>query len=295
MIPFLVLAALQQPTPPPPPQAPAPAPSPIVRAEVTPREAVVLVGDSVQLKVTAWDSAGREYADVSVGWFASAMSQFEGSISRDGMVLGGAVGTMSVTAMVRPKAGGRATPALGRVTILPQPASRLVLEAAPSRVYVGQSLVLRAQPYAANGDLRRDEVAWSSDQPKIASISAAGRLTALAPGKATITARAGRASEVLAMAVAANPVTQVSVEPAESQVRTGDVVALRFIARAGGKVVSDVQPEWSFAPGHGQVDPDGRFVADLPGTYRVMASFAGRSAEAVVTVAPRDVRRPTTL
>jgi len=253
------------------------------------------VGDSLQLKVTAWDSAGREYTDVSVGWFASAVSHFEGSISRDGMVLGGAVGTMSVTAMVRPSSGGRATAAMGRVTILPQPASRLVLEVAPTRVYVGQSLALRAQPYAANGDFRRDEVVWSSDQPKVASISASGRLTALAPGKVTITARAGRASELVTVTVASNPVTQVAVEPAEARVRTGDVVAFRFTARAGGKALDDVQPEWSLVPGHGQVDPDGHFVADLPGTYRVLASFAGRSAEAVVTVAPRDVRRPTTL
>jgi hypothetical protein len=43
------------------------------------------------------------------------------------------------------------------------------------------------------------------------------------------------------------------------------------------------------------VDEDGAFVAAVPGTYRVFATFAGRVAEAVVTVAPRDVRRPTTL
>jgi hypothetical protein len=36
-------------------------------------------------------------------------------------------------------------------------------------------------------------------------------------------------------------------------------------------------------------------VADVPGSYRVVAEFAGRSAEAVVTVRPRDAARPATV
>ena len=64
---------------------------------------------------------------------------------------------------------------------------------------------------------------------------------------------------------------------------------------AGGEAVADAAPEWSLAPGNGQVDHDGGFVADLPGTYRVLATFAGKTAEAMVEVRPRDVRRPTTL
>ena len=36
-------------------------------------------------------------------------------------------------------------------------------------------------------------------------------------------------------------------------------------------------------------------MADVPGSYRVTASFAGKMAEATVEVRARDVRRPTTL
>jgi hypothetical protein len=73
---------------------------------------------------------------------------------------------------------------------------------------------------------------------------------------------------------------------------------VRFAFRAStaaGEAVADASPEWSLAPGNGQVDHDGSFVADLPGAYRVLATFAGRTAEAMVEVRPRDARRPTTL
>jgi hypothetical protein len=59
--------------------------------------------------------------------------------------------------------------------------------------------------------------------------------------------------------------------------------------------VPDIQPEWGLSPGNAQIEPDGWFVADVPGVYRVTASFGGRTAEASVQVRARDARRPATL
>jgi hypothetical protein len=74
------------------------------------------------------------------------------------------------------------------------------------------------------------------------------------------------------------------------------VIRLTFRAKAkNGRSVSDVSPEWSLSPGNAQIDADGNFVADLPGTYRITGTFAGRTAETTLQVRPRDVRRPTTL
>ncbi len=295
MLPVLLLAALQQPAPPPVPQAPRLAASPVARVVMQPAEAAVLVGDTLRLNVTAYDSAGRPYSDVSVSWFAAGQRSFEGSIDPTGLVTGGSVGTMSVGALVRAKSGGKALTAVGRVTILPQPAAKLTVRPVPSRLYAGQSLALTATPFAANDDRRYDEVRWASDRPTVLAVSADGRITARAPGQANLTATAGRATARLPVTVVANGVTQVALEPAAVQVRTGDVVPFRFVARAGSRVLADALPEWSMNPGSGQVEDDGDFVAEVPGTYRVFASFAGRVAEAVVTVTPRDVRRPTTL
>jgi len=294
MLALAIVASLQQPTVPPPPAVPRPAASPIARAAIQPAEAAVLVGDSLQLKAVAHDSLGQEYKDIAVTWFATG-GHFEGSVDSLGVVTGGSTGTITVTALVRPKAGGRAITAQGRVTVLPQPAAKVVITPSPARFYAGQSLQLSATPYAANDDRRYDEVAWVSDRPAVLTVTAGGRVTAKAPGRATLTATAGRASRRLEITVVPNPVTQVSLEPAQVQVRAGDVVRFRFAARAGARAVADALPEWAIHPGGGEIGDDGSFVGEVPGSYRVQATFAGRTTLAAVTVLPRDVRRPTTL
>ncbi len=169
MFPFALLALLQQPAPPPPTPV-RPAASPIARAVIQPAEAAASGGDSLKLKAVAYDSAGHEYPDVAINWFATG-GHFEGSVDSQGVVIGGATGTITVTALIRPKSGGRAATALGRVTVLPQPAAKLTVSPQPSRLYAGQSLVLLATPFAANDDRRYDEVTWASDRPAVLSVT----------------------------------------------------------------------------------------------------------------------------
>lgn len=289
----VLLAVLQQqPAPPAPPAAPRAPTGGISRSVVQPAEAAVLVGDTLRLQAVGYDSAGR-VVPAKVTWFATGGS-FEGAVDSTGLVTAGSTGTITVTALLRPNSGGRSGTAFGRVTILPQPASKIVVTPSVSRLYQGQSLALDAAPYAANEDRRYDEVRWTSDKPAVVSVTPDGRVTAKVQGQATITATAGRASWRQTITVVPNPVSAIAVEPAAAEARTGDVVPLRFVARAGPRPVTDARPEWSVNTGGGEVT-DAGFVAEQPGTYRVFATFAGRSAEAVVTVRPRDARRPTTL
>jgi hypothetical protein len=284
------LAALQQ-----QPAVPTPGSPVLASVKVEPAEVAVEVGDTVRLKATALDSAGRPVKDVMIRWFQSG-GHFEGKIDSVGLVTGGSTGTLTVSALVSPRGGGSPFTGFARVTVLPQPASRLEIEREVSRIYAGQSVTISAIPYAANRDRRYDQVTWSSDAPAVVAAEPSGRLTAGRPGKATITARAGRASRSFPVTVAPNPVTTLKLEPSSSSVRTGEVV--RFVFQAfnrQARPVSDAMPEWSLSPGNGLLDLDGSFVADVPGRYRVSASFAGRVAEATVEVRPRDVRRPATL
>jgi hypothetical protein len=284
------LAALQQ-----QPAVPTPGSPVLASVKVEPAEVAVEVGDTVRLKATALDSAGRPVKDVMIRWFQSG-GHFEGKIDSVGLVTGGSTGTLTVSALVSPRGGGSPVTGFARVTVLPQPASRLEIEREVSRIYAGQSVTISAIPYAANRDRRYDQVTWSSDAPAVVAAEPSGRLTAGRPGKATITARAGRASRSFPVTVAPNPVTTLKLEPSSSSVRTGEVV--RFVFQAfnrQARPVSDAMPEWNLSPGNGLLDLDGSFVADVPGRYRVSASFAGRVAEATVEVRPRDVRRPATL
>jgi hypothetical protein len=270
-------------------------PAVIARAEVRPAEAVVTAGDTLRLTLHAFDSAGRAVAPVRVTW-TQLGSPFEGRVDSTGLVTAGAVGSMSISAFVRPAAGGRGTQALAKVTILPGPAARVEVTGTPRRLFVGQGVTLGARAWSAAGDPRPDAIAWSSDAPGVASVSDGGRLTALRPGRTTLTARAGAARATVPLEVVANRVERIALEPASASVRTGDVARFRFRAIDGaGREVPDVRPDWSIAPGGGLVDGDGAFVADAPGSYRVIASFAGRTAEAVVEARARDAVRATRL
>lgn len=269
--------------------------SAIAKVTIEPAEVAVEVGDTVRLRAAAADSSGRPIKDVTVRWFKSG-GHFEGRVDSTGLVTGGSTGTLAVSALVSPRAGGSPATGFARVTVLPQPAAKIVFDRRVSRLYAGQSLNVGATPFAANDDPRYDQVRWSSDAPAVLSVGPTGRLTAVKPGNARVTARAGRAAASLNVTVVANPVAAVSIDPASASGRTGDVIRLTFQAKAkNGRPVSNVSPEWSLSPGNAQIDADGNFVADLPGTYRISGAFAGRTAETSVQVRPRDVRRPTTL
>jgi hypothetical protein len=285
-----MLAALQQ-----QPTLPQPASPALAKVTVEPSEVAVQVGDTVRLRARAVDSSGRTVDNVSIRWFQSG-GHFEGRVDSTGLVTGGSTGTLTVSALVSPRSGGSPSTGFARVTVLPQPAAKLAFDRDVSRLYAGQSLMVAAVPYAANDDRRYDRIIWSSDAPAILSVSPTGRLSANRPGKARVTARGGRAQRSFSVEVVPNPVASLSITPATATARTGDVVRLAFQARTkAGKTVTDATPEWALSPGHGQIDSDGRFVAEIPGSYRITATFAGRTAEATVDVRPRDVRRPTAL
>jgi hypothetical protein len=70
---------------------------------------------------------------------------------------------------------------------------------------------------------------------------------------------------------------------------------IRFSAQpldASGREVAGLTPTWSFAPGQGEIDQDGAFVGYEAGDYTLTASYGRASAEAAITLAPRNVRRP---
>ncbi|MFL5401224.1 MAG: Ig-like domain-containing protein [Gemmatimonadales bacterium] len=281
------LSALQQ-------QPAAASPPPIAQVRLNPAEVAVQVGDTVRLTVTAEDSSGHQVKDFTVRWFQSG-GHFEGKVDSTGLVTGGSTGTLTVSALVSPKTGGGPTTGFARVTVLPQPATRLEIDHEIARMYVGQSLALNAIPYADNNDRRYDQVLWRSEAPAVLAVTASGRVMASKPGRARITARAGKASRSFMVTVAPNPVALLRLDPATASVRTGEVVNFAFQAlNRAGKPVSDVSPEWSLNPGNGQID-DGAFVGEVPGSYRVTAAFAGKSVEAAIEVRPRDARRPATL
>ena len=284
---LLSLSALQQPA------APAPAPSPISRVEVQPGGGEVPIGGSLKFSARAVDASGQVVPQAEVRWFVGGDV---GDVDSTGVFTGGYQGYARVTAVGFIRGQGSQVFGEALVHVLPEPPARIALEPRPARLVAGSRLTLVATPFSKHGDRRTDPVMFTSSNPRVASISTDGRLRAVAPGQATLTAKAGPATETLVVRVLPNAITRLSVDPATAAVRTGDVVKLTATARgAAGRSLGDVAVEWSVVavPGEGaaQIDPAGNFVAELPGTYTVTATVGGRTADAVVRASARRVTR----
>ncbi|HEY3012514.1 MAG TPA: Ig-like domain-containing protein [Gemmatimonadales bacterium] len=280
----LVLLLVQQ-------QAATQAPNQVAKIDVVPAEAEVQIGQTLRLSAVARDSSGRPLSNVPIKW----MGHGEGSVDSTGLLKAGYAGYVHVFAMA---AADSTKPILGQATVrvLPLPATRIEIQPAPSKVVVSTRLAFNGIPFSAQGDRRSDPVSFSSSAPRVAAVTPDGRLTAVAPGEATIIAQSGAAKSTLTLRVVPNTVAWVSLDPAIRKVKTGDVVRFKGQAHdAKGKPVADLPIRWAVdavaSSGVAQIDESGAFVAETPGRYTVTASVGERSADAVIQVEPRAVGR----
>jgi hypothetical protein len=252
-------------------------------------------GDTLRLYAQALDSAGKPVENARIR-FQSAGGRFEGRVDSTGLVMSGSTGTIPVS-VIASVTGTR--PAVQRVEVkmLPGAAARLVIAPRVTRLVAGQHFRLTATPYTAAGDQRAgDQLTWRSSAPAVARVDRNGMVSGVAAGRATITVSTGSARETLPVQVVANTITSLELTPSTVNARQGDVVHFTLVAKnARGAVISGLTPTWSFTPGEGSIDPDGSFVGYNDGPYTVTATLGTRTAEAVVNLAARDVRRPLTV
>ncbi|HEY4302932.1 MAG TPA: Ig-like domain-containing protein [Gemmatimonadaceae bacterium] len=269
--------------------------SAVARVVISPTTPVATVGQPLQLRAQALDSAGHVVSGAVIRYQRST-GIFEGGVDQDGLVLAGAPGVLgiNVTAIVEGQ-----KPVIQRVTIPVHAgsAASIAIEPSVAKLVAGQSMQLRTTVRSATGDLRADDkVDWSSSAPTIARVSSDGSITAAGAGKATITAKTGAAHESFVVDVVPGNLRAVTIAPSSPNVRSGDVVHFTMTATdASGRAISGLTPTWMFAPGEGLMGQDGAFVAYAAGTYTVSAMLGQHVARATVTAAPRDVRRPATV
>ncbi len=271
--------------------APTTTPSRIARIVITPVQKVVTAGDTLRLKAEARDADDRVIPGVQFRWTQTG-ARFEGSVSQDGLVTSGSTGTLPA-AVVAILPNEPPTIERFEVRMVPGPAARIAILPAVQRLVPGQRIRLSAEVRSAIGDIRDDRVVWSSSNTRVASVNEVGMVTAVGAGRATLTARVGTVLQALEVQVLNAALESFAVEPGVTDARTGDVIRFKAVAKdAAGRDIAGLTPVWSISPGQGMIDADGAFVGYDAGTYTVTASLGNRTAESVVTLAPRDVRRP---
>jgi len=229
------------------------------------------------------------------GTYLVQAGRFEGSVGCTGLVRSRTTGTLTVTAAARVP-GTRMVLERIEVRMVPGPVARIQVAPRPASLIAGQRIRLVALTYSQAGDRRADRVDWSSSAPAVLAVRESGLVTAVGPGSAVLSARAGGAKEDVPIRVLPNMIASLELSPATVEARTGDVIRFSLAAKdRAGRAVAGFTPQWSFSPGQGLIEPDGAFVGYEAGAYLVTASAGARSVEATVTLRPRDVRRPATV
>ena len=271
-------------------------PAAVARLVAEPAALTVQAGVMTPVAVTAYDAQGNVIEDPPIRVSAPRSALF----LSEGQVKGLRAGQFEIVVTA---VGGDAPPRLTIPVTVRWPAlSRLEIAPEPGRLYTGVSLAHRARAFHADGSERREiEVAWKSSNPAVATVDRFGNVTAVRPGTATITATAEGVSAEQRHTVVANPVASLSIDVAETSVRSGDVLHLKATAkRANGGVVADVPVTWSYtyvpddtiaAPGATGIIDRGMFAAEVPGRYTLLATAGPTTARKVIEVKPRDVRR----
>lgn len=268
---------------------------PAVKLIVTPAAPRLVAGDSLRLTARAVDARGQTVSGVTIR-FQQAAAQFEGVVDENGLVRAGAPSTIPV--VVSGLAGTGTQPLIEKLNIevLPGPAASVSTDRTSAKLLVGQTLVLHGISFSKTGDPRKDPVTWTSSAPGIVAASSDGGIRGVAPGTATVTASVGGIRSTVNIDVVSANISSLTLTPSSPKARTGDVIRFKLSAKdASGQEITGLAPTWLLAPGKGEIDADGAFVGYEAGTYVVFAAFGVRSAQAQVTLTPRDVRRPASV
>ncbi|HJT67301.1 MAG TPA: Ig-like domain-containing protein, partial [Pyrinomonadaceae bacterium] len=254
--------------------------SSIKTVQVTASTKEAEVGQQVKITVVAMDAAGNVVKETPSAYFAGpfdiAAADDNGNVKLFG------TGQVTVGAIV----GG--TP--GFVTFMVKAPGVKTIDIAPLKtpLVVGSNAQLDAVARIFSGDPRSGvPINWTSDNARVATVTAGGVVTAVGPGKATITATSGVATNSTTITVVKNNLRSLLVTAATKSARTGDVVRLT----AKGDPAGDINTRWSVSGPGATVDNDGAFVADKPGTYIVTATSGNVSSSASIVVAPRNLER----
>lgn len=272
-------------------------PSPVKRIEIQPSSRNITAGDSVQLALKALDANG---APVPGAVFSVKMrgGSGEGTV-RPGnlMLVASSVGKFPLYLIATvPGSAPFVDSTSAEFHGVAGPAVRVEVRPRGATIVTGQSLRAEPMQYSKANDRATDPVRWKSANPAVATVDRDGIVTGVAAGRTQLTVQAGSTSATFDVRVVPNTIAKLAVLPVRRAVRQGDVIAFTVDAKdAAGKPIVGLMPSWSFSPGDGQLDAEGRFVGYRPGVFTITGTVGGRAASTTVTVNERDVRRSVTV
>lgn len=268
-----------------------------IEIEVEPASPVLEVGDSLQLKGTAFDDEGNVLSE-NLRFFSRARNSV--SMSREGLMTAMKPGTFTVTAMYTGEDNNRTMKNI-EVSIAYPALESIAFTNLPDQIYSKTALQIETRVMDQAGLERENAEITYTLRGGGSSLDAYGYLQAEEPGTITVLAAAEDITEEKRIRVVENPVKSVEIGNEVMEARTGDVLRIDAIAfDEDGEPVDDAPVTYSFTarpddtlgqPSEGQVAQDGRFVANLPGYYTLMAKSGDAVARQTVRINERNVQQ----
>lgn len=275
----------------------------LARIAITPPQAELTVGETVQLAASGvagdgnaaggidlvWTSDDPAVAGVSAAGLVTALASGNAVISASGA---GLVANSQITVSAPTQASEPEVTAAA--TAVPVTVAAVAMETAPAIMNVGETQQLRAVPRDRQGSaLVGRRVAWTSDSPSIATVSASGVVSAVSAGTVTIAATSEGQTARVAVTVMEEAVVRVTIEPSGPEVlQVGGTVRLTATGWSErNQAIGGRETTWTSGNDRvATVSETGTATAVGPGETEIRADVGGRSATVTIAVSspPED-------
>lgn len=180
------------------------------------------------------------------------------------------------------------------ILALPPPAAVATITVTPDSadVLVQGTVALTATTRDASGTVLTDRpVTWQTANPAVATVSASGVVTGLAPGVVTITAASEGQQGTGRIRVVPAPVATVTVTPASGEVPFRGTLSLSAATRDGsGNLLTGRIVTWQTSNAAvATVSSTGVVTGVLPGTVTITATSEGQQGQAQLAVVAADL------
>lgn len=270
---------------------------------------VIKVGETKKLNIVAMDPQGKS---VDGGQLAYQMLRQEGFVPTSGAridsignITGHSPGNYNLIVFWTGSNDQGFAKRYVKIQVTPLEAAKIELLDFPDNVYSGTSFPLNIKITDKSGtEISSKSVSLKSSNPKIARVDALNRLYPDEPGNGSLVITSNGVTSAIQFKVLKNPVERLTLKIPLTKARTGDVVTFNATAfNKSDMQVTDVPILYTVnavlredATGASAlVNSDGKFVAELAGTYTVLATCGNVSATATIEIDPRNVTRDVEL
>ncbi|HMA39250.1 MAG TPA: Ig-like domain-containing protein [Gemmatimonadales bacterium] len=257
-------------------------PASVASVDVTPSQASVPQGGTVQLTATPRDADGNPLPGRAVTWKSS--DDAVATVDAAGLVTGIALGSATLTAASEGQSG------TAIVTVI-VPVAKVEIAPAEASVDVGATVQLSGTPQDADGNPLTDRaVAWSSSASLVATVNATGLVTGVSEGATTISAtsegKSGTAT-ITVLPLPGAPVDSIVITPPEASTAIGETVQFTAtpLDSAGNALVGRTVTWASSDPGVASVTSAGLAAGVGVGSATITATSEAKSASAAIVVA----------